>query len=256
MMVTNLICNKIIYDNSTKDFHEKEISNNEIIEKLKIEKERKFLSYSWGIFITSIARNNIIRNIVALDDYVIYSDTDSIKLKKGYDKKVIEKYNDYVRKLNKKASEDLGIDFDKFCPKDKNGKPHLLGLFELEDENLEEFKTLGAKKYCYKKDGEIKITVAGVPKKGAKQLKNLIEFDNDLIFKYEYTGKNQLLYNDKQIPVKLKDYEGKEKTVNDRCGIAVFPCEYKLKESLVYSANLLDETNERAFFKEGDKNER
>jgi hypothetical protein len=40
----------------------------------------------------------------------------------------------------------------------------MLGVFD-HDEHYDEFITQGAKKYAYKIDGKIGITVAGVPKK-------------------------------------------------------------------------------------------
>ena len=61
---------------------------------------------------------------------------------------------------------------EKLEVKDIKGNKHLLGLFE-KDAHYKEFITQGAKKYAYKVDDKIKITVAGVPKKGSKALKDL-----------------------------------------------------------------------------------
>ena len=67
------------------------------IEKLKEEKKKAFLSFAYGVWVTSFARNNLLRRVIELDEYVIYCDTDSIKLRQGYDKSIIEKYNETVK---------------------------------------------------------------------------------------------------------------------------------------------------------------
>jgi len=87
------------------------------------------------------ARNNLLRNVIKLDDYVIYCDTDSMKLAEGYDKTVIEDYNKFVQGKIKYVSEQLQIDIDKYKPKDVDGIEHMLGLFDL-DAHYEVFKTL------------------------------------------------------------------------------------------------------------------
>ena len=74
----------------------------------------------------------MIPNIIKLDEYVVYCDTDSIKLVEGYNPKVIEDYNNSVKKRIKFVSEKLGIDYKKYAPSDKDGIQHMLGLFELE----------------------------------------------------------------------------------------------------------------------------
>ena len=112
-------------------------------------------------------------------------DTDSIKVREGYDKSVIYEYNNFVENKIKFVSKQLEIDFEKFAPKDIYGEPHMLGLFDL-DGHYEKFITQGAKKYAhlkYVKNSKInndfmnviekgtekslvlQITVAGVPKK-------------------------------------------------------------------------------------------
>lgn len=192
MSVTNMISDEVTYTKEN-DWQERELENKEIIAKLVEEKKKSFLSFSYGVWVTAYARNNLLRNVIALDKDVIYCDTDSAKLKKGYNKKIIENYNKNVVEKIKKVSTDLDIPFDKFCPKDSKGEKHLLGIFE-EDAKYEEFITQGAKKYAYTKwidkkklkdDANIQeikgdkikvleITVAGVPKKRSKRIKKYI----------------------------------------------------------------------------------
>lgn len=126
-----------------------------------------------GVWVTAHARSNLLKNLIALDEYVIYADTDSLKLRKGYNKEIIENYNKFVENKIKYVSKKFNIDIEKFSPKDNKGVNHMLGLFE-QDEHYDEFITQGAKKYAYKINGEIHITVAGVPKsrcKGSKRFK-------------------------------------------------------------------------------------
>ena len=123
-----------------------------------------------GVWVTSIARNNLLRNVIQLDDNIVYCDTDSCKLTEGYDKKVIENYNKFVEGKINLVSSKLEIDINKYQPEDCFGEKHMLGIFESETKKgrqftYDEFITQGAKKYAYKIGDKISITVAGVPKK-------------------------------------------------------------------------------------------
>lgn len=169
MSVTNTIRDNVIYDNE-KDWYEEKLTNNEIIEELNKEKKKGFLSFSYGVWVTAFARNNLLKNVIKLDEYVVYCDTDSIKLVNGYNKEIIENYNKFVENKIKHVSEELKIDINKFAPLDIYHKPHMLGVFE-NDGYYDEFITQGAKKYAYKKDNKISITVAGVPKSRSKSIK-------------------------------------------------------------------------------------
>lgn len=268
MSVTNTIRDEVIFDNE-KDWFERELNNNEIISKLNEEKRKSFLSFAYGVWVTAYARSNLLKNVIQLDEYVIYCDTDSMKLKKGYNKKVIDNYNKFVEQKIKYVSKILNISYDKFCPKDKDGISHLLGVFD-KDGNYEEFLTQGAKKYCYTKwinknkvkndmniqeikENKVKIleiTVAGVPKKGALALKNINEFKDNFIFEHKYTNKNSLAYCENQSKCDIIDYEGNKYTVDDISGCCIFPTTYNLKKSLEYCELLSDNSSKRAIFKE------
>lgn len=110
-------------------------------------------------------------------------DTDSLKLKEGYNKEYIEEYNKSVKEKILKVSSELGINFEKYKPKDIKGNEHLIGLFENESEKgqeftYDEFITQGAKKYAYisSSDKQIHITVSGVPKKRCVWTKEVRRF--------------------------------------------------------------------------------
>lgn len=72
-------------------------------------------------------------------------DTDSIKLKEGFDENIINDYNKNVEKKLYKISKLLKINFENYKPKDKKGKEHLIGLFE-SDGDYAEFITQRSKK--------------------------------------------------------------------------------------------------------------
>ena len=183
MSVTNMIRDEVVYDNVLDWLPDRELTNEEIIAKLNDEKKKAFLSFAYGVWVTAYARSNLLKNVIKLDNKVVYCDTDSMKLKEGYDKSIIEDYNKFVVKKLQHVSKLLDIPFEKFAPKDSKGEKHILGVFD-NDGKYDEFITQGAKKYAYTKwiDKEkikedtnvqeikgnkakvLEITVAGVPK--------------------------------------------------------------------------------------------
>ena len=105
-----------------------------------------------GAAITSYARNFTIRaaqkNYHSVDEPgFIYADTDSLKLKDGFDIEVINNYNKSVIEKIKKVSNELEIDINKFCPTDSKGIKHELGVFD-HDAFYKEFITQRCKKIC------------------------------------------------------------------------------------------------------------
>lgn len=264
MAVTNNIRDKVLYDNE-KGWEEIPLTNEEIEESLYDEYKNGFLSFAYGVWCTAYARNNLLRNVMKLDKYVIYCDTDSLKLLQGYDKTVIEKYNESVLKRLQYVAYERSIDYDKFSPKDRKGIPHPLGVFDF-DGHYSEFITQGAKKYAYrqyeskyafrknysfKAENELHITVSGVPKSGAKCLKNDINnFKDSLIFDYETTKKNLLLYTENQELVYLTDYQGHKTEIQDKSGCCILPTTYVLGKSEVYAHSMLDDSSQRAIYKE------
>lgn len=264
MSVTNLIRAKVEYDNLLDWKEEIDLTNEEIEEMLNKEKKKSFLSFAYGVWVTAYARKNLLENVCKLDEYVVYCDTDSIKLLDGYDKSVIENYNKNVMNKIKVVSEYLGIDINKYMPTDKKGIKHPLGVFD-SDGHYEEFITQGAKKYAYrqyeniygfkkdysfKKEHNLHITVAGVPKSGVKALKNNIRnFKDDLIFEFKDTNKNILVYADSQLSVELTDYQGHTEIVNDKSGCCLLPTGYVLGKALEYASLVTDDTSKRAKYK-------
>lgn len=254
MTVTNTIRNDVEYDNES-GWCEIPLTNEEILEKLEQDRKKGFLSFSIGCWVTAYARYNLLSNLIKLDEYNIYADTDSLKLRMGYDKKVITDYNKEVKERIKYVSKMLNISINKYQPEDIKGEKHLLGVFDCETKKgdkytYESFITQGAKKYAVLQDEEIKITVAGVPKRGAKALKNLDEFRDDFEFKSSITNKQTLIYLDDQEEDLLVDVDGNKYLNTDKTGCSLVPCSYVLGKALDYTNLISDESSKRAIYKE------
>ena len=256
MTVTSTIRDDVIYDNIT-GWEEVPLNNEDIIKLLEKEKKKGFLSFSTGVWVTAYARYNLLSNLIKLDKYQIYADTDSLKVCEGYDKNIIKEYNKSVIERIKYVSLKLNIPIEKYSPKDIKGEEHLLGVFECETKNNDPFTykrfiTQGAKKYAVEDaKGNIKITVAGVPKKtGAKCLKKLEDFKDNLLFKSSITGKQTIVYLDEQVENELVDYQGNIYKNTDKTGACLIPCSYELGKAIDYANLINDESSKRAIFKE------
>ena len=247
MTVTNMIRDEVEYDD-IKGWSDRELTNSEIYDKLTDERDKGFLNFAWGIWVTAYARNNLLRRVIDLDEYVVYCDTDSIKCYPNYDKSVFDNYNKSVKEKIDKVSKILGITVEKYNPTDVKGKSHLLGEFTYEG-RYDKFITQGAKKYCVEVNGELQITVSGVSKNGAKCLKRIEDFRDNLVFDYKITNKLQLAYNDLQKPIDIIDYIGVKYKVEDSSGVALLPCSYELNKALDYANLLTDNSSKRSIFK-------
>lgn len=242
MMCTNTIRDEVVYNEFLQKWNDKEraLTNSEIIENLEKIEKKSFLSFAWGVWVTAYARKNLLTTLMKLDFYCAYSDTDSLKLMSGYNKKILYKYNANVLAKIRKVSKERKIDIERFMPRDIKNKAHPIGLFEYEG-MYSEYITQGAKKYAArsKKTNELTITVSGVPKQGVKCLKNDISnFKDNLLFDYKHTKKNTLIYLEDLEPVKLTDYEGNTLLVNDKSGCCVLPTSYLLCKSDEYNTVL------------------
>lgn len=190
--------------------------------------KRNFL---FGVFITAYARRNLLNAIIKnCPNTFVYADTDSIKF----------------------IGENVFVDTNKildsrFLSIECVSK---LGRFDYEG-TYEEFKTLGAKKYCYKTaKGDYVLVVAGLPKnkygltsteefKPGREFKNcklgkryivnekLIEIDEDLD-----------LYSIEENPEIYDFFE--EKCIESGGGVGLYPTSYLLDMTKVdlYYCNL------------------
>ena len=97
-----------------------------------------------------------------------------------------------------------------------------MGVYESEG-MYEEFVTLGAKKYAYRQDGKLHITIAGVNKKiGANELQHIDNFKEG--FTFTDAGGLQSVYNDD--PDMVLHLQGHDLQVTSN--VALLPSSYTL----------------------------
>lgn len=200
---------------------------------LEYEKEAKKLitAPQWGIYVTSAARFEILtllHRLVSAGVTVYYIDTDSIKCKASHKaRKIVQHYNNSIkrhrhnRKLRSEFFSDLG-ELDKEC----KGK-------------TVPFKYLGAKRYIYYYNGEIKATVAGMPKASVKQLGRSWQEVLKQFTSYGYrldpelSGKITTSYTDEPYDV---DIDGE--TMHELSGVALYSIPFTLNLTEDYKAHI------------------
>lgn len=187
MCVQKPIKDEINEDYLTGDYNVTIEDPEEIYNKF-VKKHNNVLPYQWGVWVTAYAFRNLhkLGACVADSGIWLYSDTDSCYATKWNDEKV-ETYNNECKA--KLIANGYGAVVH-------NNREYWLGIAE-NDSQYTEFKTVGAKRYCGRgaDDNEIHITVAGVPKKGAKCLNdNIDNFVPGLIFSGAITGKKTHTY--------------------------------------------------------------
>jgi len=185
-----------------------------------------FLPYIIGVYITSYAQKNLFELGACVADGAVwlYSDTDSVYAT-AFDKEKLKAYNDKRIHIMEERGYH-GIEHE--------GKVYHLGIAE-NDGVYMQFKALHSK--CYVKrplvaygdnfvmGGDLKITVAGVPKRGAKSLHNNIDlFQEGFCFDGETSGKLQ--HTHIYVPDIYTDEHGNE--VGD--SIDLTPCSYIIND--------------------------
>lgn len=204
-------------DYLTGEYYQDEKSNEDLEKEYKkyINRHTSILPYQWGIYITAYARLNLFTLGECAGQW-LYSDTDSC-YGMHWDVDKVDAYNkEALEKLRANGYDIITV----------NGKDYQLGKAELDYKpGYSEFITMGAKRYAVRKadTGEVKITVAGVPKKtGAGCLNNnLNRFKKGFIFDGHITGKKTHTFIMNKIHI---DEWGNE--VAD--SIDLSPCDYKL----------------------------
>jgi hypothetical protein len=119
---------------------------------LEYSNKRVIEPYQWGVWTTAWARYRLEEGIKLAGHNFVYCDTDSVKYLGDIDWSA---YNE-ERKADSITS--------KAHATDPKGEEHYMGVYEFEGK-YQEFATLGAKKYVYRKPGEmLEATIAGVSK--------------------------------------------------------------------------------------------
>lgn len=157
MCVTNPVNDEIVLDYESFKWGSSRPNIQEALTRNK-NNGNQFLCYQWGVWVTAYARYELLRCVKEMNEDVIYCDTDSIKFV-NYDKhkKFIENYNKEVKEKLKRSALMNGFETEQLDPDDK----HFIGVFTFEGV-YDKFKTLGAKRYAYEKNGEFHVTVSGL----------------------------------------------------------------------------------------------
>ena len=198
------------------------------------------LPYAVGVFVTAWARYELLSTVAEIGEDAIYCDTDSIKIR-NYDKHklTISRYNKRNAVELTTALKHHGHKLSDVTPRNK-----MIGIFEFEGV-YDEFKTLGAKRYCYTDSaGEFRYTVAGLPKsktgqkntplaymweQGRKRCQTLFDvFDYDLQIPAEFSCKMESIYNVDKWSKWVQDYTGKRARVSERFGVALNPIPFTM----------------------------
>lgn len=192
-----------------------------------VNNKNSFLCYQWGVWCTSISMRQLFKlgDCINKHDRIsrwIYSDTDSA-YSDDWNLEKLEAFNEETREALRRNN---------YGAVTVNGVDYWLGVAVTEGDKdyYTEFVALGAKRYAgrCKKDGQIHITVAGVPKIGYKSLNdNLNTFKKGAVFNGLTTGKKThfYIYVD---DIYIDDY-GNE--IGD--SIDLQPCDYILDEGAI-----------------------
>lgn len=245
MMVTKNITDTIEFE---EDRWKKELLNeNSFYTKIASEKKKlskTFGAFQFGVWVTAYARRNLWQGILALDYNVVYCDTDSIKYI-DCDSNFFNEYNEKIAERENERADMLGIPREKFCPKDRNGVSHRLGIFD-DDGQYQKFKTLGAKKYCYvDNDNKLHMTVSGVRKSAVSQLHNIEEFKDGTVFDVEHAQKLLMTYIDDMTSIVWNKGQYDEFYSKYQYGICAQPTTYSLGITDDYESILTMVQNKR-----------
>lgn len=235
VFVTKIISAIISFD--ADGWESKEPDDKTFMEMLHETKEEdSFTVYQAGIWVTAWARHNLFDFIIALDKRIAYCDTDSIKgLFTDEDIKFVEDYNKKIEDLENQVAQILGIDPAKYTATTSKGKIKRLGVMEREDD-CEEFKTLGAKRYVYLSNGEIHCTIAGLPKRaGQAKIKSVDDFKDGLVWDTQESEKLIAKYNDNQSSCVWIDRDGNAYESEAKYGICLQPTTFDLSISNEFS---------------------
>ena len=207
----------------------------------------RYLYYPWAAWVTAYSRYVLLMTMYDLIDAgvtVMYCDTDSIYHKpspKAQD--IIDRVNNEVRERLSAAmhyrrfyATDEEVD-DALAPKDIKGVRHHIGLFEV-DGHYSNFKTLGAKRYAVEKDGQFKITVAGLSKGAAsyiKEIGGMEAFIDGLTVPAEKSGRLTHTYSEETAKNLITDYMGNTCLMEQHGYIHLEPSPYVLTVSDDYT---------------------
>lgn len=225
MSVTNPVNDNITFDGLTKEWGTEQKDIEQALYDNYVKNKKQILVYQWGVWVTAWARYELFQGVLKIDDDVVYCDTDSIKFLN------FPKYEKWIEQYNKKCEKELEMTMEYYNlpksalkPKTIKGVECMLGVWDYEGK-YDRFKTLGAKRYAYEKDGKYNITVSGLNKKCAvpylceiahkKHIDFFDLFTNDMYIPPEHTGKNTIIYINDPYEIELTDYKGNKAIVSE-----------------------------------------
>ena len=187
--VTKLFTDSVIYDenyidpetNTPQLWHVERLNEERFNKTLKSLNKKRFKNYKafiQGIFVTAWARKRIWDAVICLDEKIVYSDTDSLKMC-DYDGDYFERANAEIMKRHAELMQELNVTIDDLSPEDINGVRHPLGVWERE-KTAKFFRSLGCKQYmCEYEDGKKALTCAGVSKLAVQCFESVDDFHID-----------------------------------------------------------------------------
>lgn len=207
-----------------------------IEEALETSKEKAFLLYQWGVWVSAHARFKLLSTVRQIEKSVVYCDTDSIKYIKNADAvRVVTEYNE----KQTARFEQIARDHSYVIPTTAGGERAIMGVFDYEG-RYDLFKTLGAKRYVYEKNGEFGVTIAGLPKKAGK---DYIEkhggftfFTDGMEIPPESSGKKEHTYLDDESTFFMTDYNGSTKMCYSPSAVHLSPTGFSMGLASEYIA--------------------
>lgn len=234
MACTSLLFEPVTYINGVwdcKEFEEWQVD--EMLLEKQYKSWKNILSFSTGIYVTSLQRANLCRMLWNISDNDwLYCDTDSEKMLHGEKyKKLFDEENKRIIKQLEQVAKERDIDIDLFMPKDINGVKHPIGVWEVEKPYTQAVFA-GAKRYGYIDDkGEWHVTISGVPKCVSKHT-TIKDFQNGFIFDmWDCENKKNIvtyLDGDNLQGVVLNKGKYDEYTVTETYGINMYPTGYRM----------------------------
>lgn len=219
----------------------KKLTDVQIIEKLN--RTRPFLNFSIGAWVTAYGRRDVFEMLMKINLSAVYSDTDSIKLLHG-DKyaPLFDEYNKQCEMRIDTVCRALNIEKSLFYPKNPQGIVQPLGYFENEG-TYDKFKSLGAKKYCFVKNGEFNATVAGLRKKyllGGEKISTIKSMDEMRKENKIPHGRSVHWHIVNQPNVWLTDYLGNAYQNKQKQGLAMLSTFYTFNITRDYADFIVD----------------
>ena len=248
MTVTDIIREQLEYDGENYHSNYDGMTDEEYTNFLDSQIERynynrrRFLFYPWGVWVTAYARRNLFNGIINTGSDYVYSDTDSIKIRNPENHfDYINHYNDLVVSKLKEACDFHKVKYEMIAPKNKYGKEKPLGVWDFEG-IYDEFKTLGAKRYMWRKGDKWNLTVSGVNKStGIKYLLKIRDelgvdpfdqFTFDLVVPSDYSGRLVLTYIHQPTEGDVVDYLGVPYHYQEESSVHMEPTQYSMDKVL------------------------